>query len=69
MTVIDLSKTNEKNADLSLKLRADSGYSSDATGYRVSANQWSAIIAICEDGEMGQALIALHVDKLGVVLA
>jgi hypothetical protein len=41
----DLSKADDKNAKLTLKLRADSGYSCD-TQCRVSANQWASICAI-----------------------
>jgi hypothetical protein len=44
---IDLSKADEKNATLTLRLRADSGYCCDAT-YRISPNEWAAILAVAE---------------------
>lgn len=57
--VIDLSKADEKNAKLKLKLRADSGYSCD-TDCRVSANQWAVICAIVEnDAESAHLINAL----------
>ena len=58
MSVVDLATADEKMATLSLKLRADSGYKSDVTGYRVSANQWAAILTICEDGGLAQTMKA-----------
>ena len=56
-SVPDLSKANEKNAKLTMKLSADSG-SSCATICRVSANQWAVINAICDDDKSAAYLIA-----------
>lgn len=44
---INTSAWNERNAKLSLRLKAKSGFNSQAD-YDVSPNQWSAIMAICE---------------------
>lgn len=44
-----------KAAKLTLKLRADSGYQADAE-YRISAEQWSAILVIAEDAPKAEAL-------------
>lgn len=41
---------SEKAATLTLKLKAASGYQQESV-YKVSANQWGAIIAICEGGD------------------
>lgn len=43
----DTSAWNEKNAKVILRLRAKSGFTSQAD-YEVSPNQWAAILAICE---------------------
>lgn len=55
--VPDLSKADEKNAKLALKLRADSGYSCD-TDCRVSANQWAVICAVIENDAEAAHLVA-----------
>jgi hypothetical protein len=47
---VDLTKADEKNAKLKLRLRADSGYCCDYE-CRVSANQWAAICRIIEQDE------------------
>ena len=48
MADLYLTKADEKNATLKLRLKAKSGYNCEAN-YRVSANQWAAIIVICEE--------------------
>lgn len=50
MSVLDLSKADEKAAKLTLKLRAASGYSSDET-HSISTNQWAEILLIVADAE------------------
>jgi len=47
MSVVDISQADERNAVLTLKLKAKSGYHAEAK-YDVSANQWGEILAICE---------------------
>ena len=46
--VTDLSRIHERNATMSLELKADSGYASKET-HRVSADQWSRIVAISNE--------------------
>lgn len=41
--------SEEKNATLTMKLKAKSGYSSDET-HKVSPEQWAEIQFICADG-------------------
>lgn len=50
MSALDLSKADNKDAKLTLKLRAKSGYSSDET-HIISANQWAEILLIIADAE------------------
>lgn len=57
MSLNDLSKVNSKDATLKLRLRADSGYSSD-TECRVSPNQWTVICAVVENEAEAKHLIA-----------
>lgn len=57
-TVTNIPGADEKNARLDLKLRADSGYKSDSTGHRVSANEWAAIMSIADGTATGKALMA-----------
>lgn len=42
-----MTSPNDVAATLNLTLRADSGYTADAE-YRVSANQWGAILKVAE---------------------
>lgn len=66
-TDTSLDAASEKNARLDLRLRADSGYCADEKGHRVSAEQWAAIVSICEDGATGRIVMAalplLHAAK------
>ena len=45
---IDMAKLHQKNAKITIKLKADSGYSGDITG-RVSAYQWGEINRIINE--------------------
>ena len=45
---IDMTKIDDKDAVLSMKLKADSGYSAEET-HRVSARQWGDIVAIANN--------------------
>lgn len=47
-TVPDLSKADERNAKLILRLRAKSGYSCDVT-YHVSPNDWAAVCKLLDN--------------------
>ncbi|RYG90140.1 MAG: hypothetical protein EON59_00740 [Alphaproteobacteria bacterium] len=53
----DLSKADEKNAALTLTLKADSGYRSTET-HRISANQWTEILLVCADAERRAVMTA-----------
>ena len=57
MSIIDLAKADEKDAKLTLKLKAKSGYSATET-HEISANQWAYILAICVDGPMRRQMSA-----------
>lgn len=58
MSITTIAGADEKNARLDLSLRADSGYKADSIGYRVSANEWAAIVSICEGSATGRVLMA-----------
>lgn len=62
----DIAKMDEKNATLTMKLSAKSGFRSDTKFPDVSAIQWGAINAICADqeSEIGQKLIAMFRDHV-----
>ena len=70
MSVLDLSKADNKDAKLTLKLRAKSGFTSHGD-YQVSPNQWSEITAICEDGKQRQIMRSAPelLDAMEAVLA
>ncbi|KKW93900.1 hypothetical protein [Sphingobium chungbukense] len=57
MTTLTAETAGAKNASLSLKLKAKSGFSSEST-YQVSALQWAAITAICEETEQAKDFMA-----------
>ena len=46
-----------KAASLKMQLHADSGYESSAE-YRISADQWSRILSVAEDGKKGRLVAA-----------
>lgn len=48
---------DDKAANLSLRLTADSGYSASSE-HRVSANQWGAICIAAEDGKRALQMLA-----------
>lgn len=50
-----LQDADAKAAKLTLRLKADSGYTADAE-YQISANQWSRILMVAEDGKKGRVL-------------
>ncbi len=52
-----LGSMTAKDAKLTLKLEADSGYSAEET-HRISAYEWGDILAICAGTERGQKLAA-----------
>lgn len=43
MITPDLSQRHEKSASLYMKLEADSGYTSESSELRISAEQWAVI--------------------------
>ena len=57
MSEKDIPDADLKAATLKMQLHADSGYES-IVEYRISANQWSRILSVAEDGEKARLIAA-----------
>lgn len=58
MVIGDAPEWDEKNASLSMTLKADSGFRAKTDGCRVSPNQWARILGVCENPEMDRLFAA-----------